>query len=104
PSSASRDHTERLLRARGVHLVAGSDGLVLYPTRGTRGWNAFDLRLPGDLSSAAFFIGVAAATRGSRLRVERVGLNPGRRRYLALLQQAGARLRVTERGLDQNEP
>jgi len=104
PAGASRDHTERMLRARGLHLVRDGRGLVLYPTQPARGWSAFDLRVPGDLSSAAFAVGLAAATPGARLRVVRVGLNPGRARYLEILRRAGARIEVAVEGDAGGEP
>jgi 3-phosphoshikimate 1-carboxyvinyltransferase len=103
PTGASRDHTERLLQARGVHLVADTGGLWLHPTR-PHGWTGFDARIPGDVSSAAFAVALAAATPGSRLHVLGVGLNPGRSRYLEVLRAAGARIAVLQRGLEQGEP
>jgi 3-phosphoshikimate 1-carboxyvinyltransferase len=103
PAGASRDHTERMLRALGVQVQRDNGRLSLYPTR-PDGWKAFDLWIPGDVSSAAFAIGLAAATPGSRLRVRRLGLNPGRSRYLELLRAAGARLDVHVEGEERGEP
>jgi 3-phosphoshikimate 1-carboxyvinyltransferase len=104
PAGASRDHTERLLRALGVRLERAGDALVLYPTLPSSGLQGFDLRVPGDLSSAAFFVAMAAATPGASLRVSRVGLNPSRARYLDILRAAGARLRVVPGGEERGEP
>lgn len=103
PAGASRDHTERMLRACGVQVRQDAGGLWLFPTQPS-GWNAFDAWIPGDVSSAAFAIGLAAATSGSHLLVRRVGLNPGRKRYLALLQRAGADIEVRVRGEERGEP
>jgi 3-phosphoshikimate 1-carboxyvinyltransferase len=55
------------------------------------------LTLPGDFSSAAFFLVAAACVPGSRLVVEGVGLNPTRTRALEILKRMGARLRATVR-------
>jgi len=104
PAGSSRDHTERLLLALGVHVQRAGDAVVLHPTRQARGWSGFDLCVPGDPSGAAFFIGLAAATPGARLRVVRVGLNPGRARYLEILRAAGAHLQVRVQGEEQGEP
>lgn len=103
PPGRSRDHTERMLAACGVHLQHDARGLVLYPTWGM-GWESFDLEVPGDLSSAAFWIAHAAATPGASLLVRRVGLNPGRSRYLELLREAGARVTWRHRGDARGEP
>lgn len=101
PRGASRDHTERFLQALGLGLVHDAGGLTLYPSAG---WSGFDVRVPGDISSAAFAIALAAATPGSRLRVSRVGLNPGRARYLEILRAAGGRIETHEHGTECGEP
>ena len=93
----SRDHTERMLVAFGVTperagtRVAVSGGAHL---RGTR------LDVPGDLSSAAFFLAAGAAPRGSGLRVEGVGVNPTRTGILDALAEMGAQVSI-ERGRDE---
>jgi len=103
PASASRDHTERMLHALGVQITRAGERTVLYPTR-PEGWSAFAIDIPGDLSSAAFHVAFAAATPGSDLRVEGVGLNPGRGRYLALVAEHGAALRTVGAGDSLGEP
>jgi 3-phosphoshikimate 1-carboxyvinyltransferase len=103
PAGAARDHTERLLAALGARIHAGADGLLLHPTQ-PEGWSAFDVDVPGDLSSAAFAIAAAACWPGSRLHVEHVGLNPGRRRMLEILQACGAGVEVVTRGASCGEP
>ncbi len=90
PAGQARDHLERMLRALGVRLEAEADGLVLEP--GGASWSGFVFEVPGDLSAAAFFVAGAMSPRSGELQVEPVGLNPGRQRYLELLQGAGARL------------
>lgn len=97
----SRDHTERLLGWLGVRLRSeelGSQG-------GARGITvpggavlaARDIPLPGDLSSAAFFVVAALVVPGSRLRLKGVGLNPTRTGLLDLLGMMGARISVERR-------
>jgi 3-phosphoshikimate 1-carboxyvinyltransferase len=102
PQSASRDHTQRLLRSLGVRVRDGARGTVLHPRR--EGWRAFRGRIPGDVSSAAFWIALAAATPGSHLRVRGVALNPGRIRFLEVLCDAGARIHVRRQGTVLGEP
>jgi len=87
----SRDHTERMLAAFGVQLeregrtVAVAGGQALHGTT---------VAVPGDFSSAAFFLvaGVLGAARG--LRLMNVGVNPTRTGLIDLLQRMGADIRV----------
>ncbi len=78
----SRDHTERMLRSFGVPLSTsdGPEGALsrLDPAGWKRDLPAFELEVPGDLSSAAFLLGAAVAVPGSRLLLRGVGLNPTR--------------------------
>ncbi len=102
PAGSSRDHTERLLRACHVYLRRDARGLELFPTQGI-GWNAFTMRIPGDVSSAAFWVALGLMP-GARLRVDGVGLNPGRVRYLEILRAAGATLAFEVQGEELGEP
>jgi 3-phosphoshikimate 1-carboxyvinyltransferase len=86
-----------------VEVRTHAAGLQLFPTR-PEGWDGFDLDVPGDVSSAAFWIALGAVLPGTRLRVESVGLNPGRARYLELLRDAGARLVWRVTGEARGEP
>ncbi|MEX2472129.1 MAG: 3-phosphoshikimate 1-carboxyvinyltransferase [Gemmatimonadota bacterium] len=99
----SRDHTERMLTALGArvisHAVAGGWRVELRdpPSR----IDALDFEVPGDFSSAAFPIALAALGgvegRGS-LTVERVGLNPTRTAFLGVLERMGASVTVEADG------
>ncbi len=83
----SRDHTERMLPRFGVRLEREDGALVLdggQPLRGTT------LSLPGDISSAAFFLVAASIVAGSELCLEAVGVNPTRTACLAILDRMGA--------------
>lgn len=84
----SRDHTERMLRAMGARLEVGEEiRMEPGPIR------ALDVAVPGDLSSASFFLALAAAGGGEAV-VEGVGLNPGRTGFLSLLERLGADVAV----------
>ncbi len=100
----SRDHSERMLRAFGAQLEVGGPGLTqvtLTPGHGLRGQTVV---VPGDISSAAFWLVAAAITPGSELTVENVGLNPSRTGILEVLEQMGARISVHSRRDVAGEP
>ncbi|MEB3172566.1 MAG: 3-phosphoshikimate 1-carboxyvinyltransferase [Cyanobacteriota bacterium] len=90
----SRDHSERMLRAFGADLVVGGPGnteVTLRPGNKLRGQSVI---VPGDISSAAFWLVAGAITPGAELIVENVGLNPSRTGILEVLGQMGARITV----------
>jgi 3-phosphoshikimate 1-carboxyvinyltransferase len=86
----SRDHTERLLRRFGRAIRFDGRTIELEPG----GLVAGDVRVPGDLSGAAFFLAGAAITPGSDLRLREVGINPTRTGILDALAAMGADLEV----------
>jgi 3-phosphoshikimate 1-carboxyvinyltransferase len=90
--SPSRDHTERLLEALGVELMR--DGETTVGLRGGQSWLGFETDVPGDVSSAAFFMVAAACLAGSEVRLAGVGLNPTRTGVLDVLEAAGASVAV----------
>jgi 3-phosphoshikimate 1-carboxyvinyltransferase len=90
----SRDHSERMLRAFGARLEVGGPGLTevsLIPGASLSGQTVV---VPGDISSAAFWLVAGAITPGAALTVENVGLNPSRTGILEVLEQMGARITV----------
>ncbi len=89
----SRDHTERMFDYFGIPLKR--EGLKVTIQGGARP-QPRDFRVPGDVSSAAFWLVAAAACPGARLRVNRVGLNPSRTGLLGTLARMGARVREFE--------
>jgi 3-phosphoshikimate 1-carboxyvinyltransferase len=86
-SRRSRDHTERMLEARGVEMRREGDAIFLTPPDEL---GSKDVEVPGDLSSAAFFIAAAAIVPGSEVQIRNVGVNPTRTGLLALLTGMGA--------------
>jgi 3-phosphoshikimate 1-carboxyvinyltransferase len=97
----TRDHTERGLRAFGFRVDV--DGLTVSVAGGQRGQGQ-DLTVPGDFSSAAFWLVAAASLPGSRVVVEQVGLNPTRTALLDVLRRFGADVTVEETGGQAGEP
>ncbi|HKV96911.1 MAG TPA: 3-phosphoshikimate 1-carboxyvinyltransferase [Gammaproteobacteria bacterium] len=97
----SRDHTERMLQALGCRVLRDGDWLGV---AGGSVLHAADISVPGDLSSAAFFLVGAAISPGAHLAVEGVGINPTRAGVLRLLQRMGADIHVRTLPLSGAEP
>jgi 3-phosphoshikimate 1-carboxyvinyltransferase len=87
----TRDHTERALQAFGASVSHSGDTVSV---RGGQRLQARDLVVPGDISSAAFWMVAAAALPGSEVVVEEVGLNPTRAAILDILRRFGADVEV----------
>jgi 3-phosphoshikimate 1-carboxyvinyltransferase len=96
----SRDHTERMLRALGVPLEVAPCRVRVQAGAPER----FELDVPGDPSSAAFFVVAALITPGSDLTIESVALNPTRLGFVDVLQRMGADIEVQPAGERVGEP
>ncbi len=97
----SRDHTERMLVAAGAELTS-SDGVVT--VRRADRLELGEVSVPGDFSSAAFWIAAATLVPGSELRLEATGLNPTRIGLLRVLDRMGAAVAVEDRRMEGMEP
>jgi 3-phosphoshikimate 1-carboxyvinyltransferase len=97
----TRDHTERALTAFGFSPHV--DGLTVSVTGGGRAISQ-SLAIPGDFSSAAFWMVAAAALPGSRVEIVEVGLNPTRIGLLDVLRRFGARVRIHQTDSAAGEP
>jgi 3-phosphoshikimate 1-carboxyvinyltransferase len=89
----TRDHTERMLISLGVPLTT-SDCMV--STGPAKSIPAFELDVPGDISSAAFVVTAAILLPGSDIVIENVCLNPTRCGYLQILRRMGADISTDE--------
>lgn len=88
---ATRDHTERMLAGFGATLEIGEEGGErIIAIHGEADLEPMDVTVPGDPSSAAFFLVAASIIPGSDLEVENVGLNPTRSGIVSALRQMGA--------------
>jgi 3-phosphoshikimate 1-carboxyvinyltransferase len=89
---ATRDHTERMLRARGVPVRSTDDGHggARIEIEGGRTVAAIDERVPADPSAAAFWLVVGSIHPDAELRLPGVGMNRTRRAAIDLLRQMGA--------------
>jgi 3-phosphoshikimate 1-carboxyvinyltransferase len=99
--SLSRDHTERMMKAFGVDLV--SDGLCVTLTPG-KTLKANTINVPGDLSSAAFFIVAASLVPDSAIILRNVGINPTRRGVFHILNKMGANIECSHQRESGGEP
>ncbi len=96
----SRDHTERMLAALGVRLQREGEDLLLHPPQELP---AFEVQVPGDVSSAAFFV-AAALISGRRLSVRGCGINPTRNGFLNVACRMGARVESHQESNSLGEP
>ena len=94
----TRDHTERLLKAMGAEIYTAGMTADLRPT--PRPLRAIHLEVPGDFSSAAFWMAAAALRPGWSITIRDVGLNPTRTHFLQLLERMGAEILVNPTSID----
>ena len=97
----TRDHTEVALREFGAEVATGRGWASV---RGPAKLHGRELNVPGDLSSAAFFLVAAAIVPGSIVIVQGVGLNPTRAMLIDFLVMAGVEIRILEMGMQNGEP
>ena len=86
--SESRDHTERMFSAMGVNLTKSGLDLVLEPSE----LETVDVEIPGDISSAAFWMVAGVCHPDAELLIKNVGINPTRAGIITALQMMGAEL------------
>jgi 3-phosphoshikimate 1-carboxyvinyltransferase len=97
----TRDHTERMLTAAGAKVSRDGDILTVRPCESLGLGRAL---IPGDFSSAAFFLVAALLIKGSEVKFTAVGLNPTRTGLLKILDRMGARIEVEVEGDQVGEP
>jgi len=89
----TRDHGELALRAFGAEVRRDKNIAAI---RGGQRLRAIEADIPGDISSAAFFLGAAALFRGSQITLPNLLMNPARARLLDIVIQLGMRIQVTQ--------
>jgi len=99
-SVATRDHTERMLRARGVPVERADapDGRVAWTVEGGVAVEATTERVPGDVSAAAFWLVAGAIHPDAELVLHDVGVNPTRRAVIDILRAMGADIEERRHG------
>lgn len=100
-AAPTRDHTERMLPLFGA--AVGRDG-TRATVEGPAKLHGADVRVPGDLSAAAFLLAASILVPRSDLTITGVGINPTRRAFVDLLARSGARLEIGPPGLADAEP
>ncbi len=97
----TRDHTENMLKAFGADIdVEGTKVKIT----GNKKLTGCDIEVPGDISSAAFFLVAAAITEGSQITIENVGLNPTRTGIIDVLKLMNVSIQVIEKRTIGGEP
>lgn len=100
--SLSRDHTERMLQAMGVKVTSEGTVATLAPPAAPP--KAIDVHVPGDLSSAAYWLILGAIHPNAKVTIKGTGVNPTRTGIIDVLLKMGARLKVENERIVNNEP
>lgn len=97
----SRDHTERMLRSFGANIVSDKNTCTITPPETLHGQH---IEVPGDISSAAFFIVAALITPNSEITINNVGINDTRSGILKVCQDMGADITLLNAREEGGEP
>ena len=89
---STRDHTERMLKLFGAHIVVKNKSVILDPKQDLV--SPHEIYIPGDISSAAFFIVLATIIPKAKIIIERCSLNPGRGGIINVLRRMQAKIEV----------
>lgn len=100
--SKSRDHTERLLQAMGLDVTTDGTTVTLCPPKSPPA--ALEIAIPGDISSAAYWLVLGAIHRDARIKIRDTGVNPTRTGIVDVLLRMGAKLRVENQRTSGSEP
>jgi 3-phosphoshikimate 1-carboxyvinyltransferase len=98
----SRDHTERLLKLMGAEIETIENNLVLTPV--SKPLKLGKIRVPGDISSAAYWLIAGSIHPNATIKITNCGINPTRTGIIDVLLEMGARLKIENRRLEYNEP
>lgn len=100
-TTKSRDHTERMLLERGVDIRTDEVSISVV---GPAVISAMRMRVPGDISSIAFFVIAAALMPSSKILIKRCGVNPTRTGLIDVLKQMNAKIKLANPGAESGEP
>ncbi|MGI6093433.1 MAG: 3-phosphoshikimate 1-carboxyvinyltransferase [Veillonellaceae bacterium] len=98
----SRDHTEKILAAFGVPISVSGTSIKLTPVSELKAPDI--LQVPGDISSAAFWVVAATIIPGSKIILRNVGVNPTRTGIIHVLKQMGANIQLVNESFAGQEP
>ncbi|MEH7546152.1 3-phosphoshikimate 1-carboxyvinyltransferase [Neobacillus bataviensis] len=97
----TRDHTERMIRQFGGEITKDNQTIRV---KGGQKLTASTIHVPGDISSAAFFLVAGAIIPGSEIVLKNVGLNPTRTGIIEVMQKMGAELEIVQAETNDFEP
>ena len=99
-----RDHTSRMLQGFGYPVTVSGEHNTTVVVQGGGKLTATHIAVPGDVSSAAFFMVAASIAPGSQIRLNHVGMNPTRCGVVEILKMMGADISVANESLAGGEP
>lgn len=99
-TARSRDHTERMLTALGAKVTVSGSSVTLGATRSLK---ALDITVPGDPSSAAFFIALAILADNGELSLPRVCINPTRGGFVNAIKRMGGSIAFDDKSVETGE-
>ena len=97
----TRDHTERMLEIMQADLKISPPKIKVMGRKELSGTNIF---IPGDISSAAYFIAAASTLKDSQIRIKQVGVNPTRTGIIEILKKMGTKIDIVNYQVKSNEP
>ena len=98
--SLSRDHTERMLEGMGANIKTSKLDIIIEPSK----LNSVDLTIPGDISSASFWMVAALIHPNSNITLKNVGMNPLRTGIIDILKKMGGKIIIEDERIEANEP
>ena len=101
--AVSRDHTERMLKGAGIDLEIKDDRVILNESE-ERKLKAFNIKVPGDISSAAFFIAAGLLADQGELLIKNVGINHSRSGFLEIVEAMGGNIELLNKKEEGGEP
>jgi len=97
----TRDHTERMLSIMQADIMISHQEIIIIGGKYLKGT---DLFIPGDISSAAYFIAAASILKDSQIVISQVGVNPTRTGIIKILKMMGAKINILNYQIKSNEP
>ena len=98
--SLSRDHTERMLKGMDAKIKTNELDIFIEPSK----LNSVDLTIPGDISSASFWMVAAMIHPDSNITLKNVGMNPLRTGIIDVLKMMGGEITIEDERIEANEP
>ncbi|MCG2820847.1 MAG: 3-phosphoshikimate 1-carboxyvinyltransferase [Candidatus Atribacteria bacterium] len=98
---STRDHTERMLETMQADIKISPPEVKI---KGGTELRSTDIFIPGDISSAAYFIAAASILRDSRIIIKQVGVNPTRTGIIEILKKMGTKIDILDYQIKSNEP